>query len=149
MQTTDLMPELKKYFYRPESDVTWSNILPSNFSLWIDIRSSTNNSLHGSCWTVKRSETLLKIKNVATSVNYNLTLHVLSLEDTAFWKIWQRYYTLKRRSMLKHMAHHTCSFCDPWESQKHLQNLIWDVSKRRTTIVSVSTLFLYHFQTGV
>ena len=48
LQAKDIYPELKKLFYKENSDVTWERFLTTNFSLWIDTRSSTNNILHGS-----------------------------------------------------------------------------------------------------
>ena len=69
-------PEMETYFCKVDSGVTWSNI---------DIRSSTNISLHGSGWTVEQSETLMEIEKAAASVNCNLICHVFSLEDTVVY----------------------------------------------------------------
>ena len=39
--------ELTKYFYKEHSNVTWKEFL-TKFGLWIDTRSTTDNTLHGS-----------------------------------------------------------------------------------------------------
>ena len=38
-----IYPELKRYFYKENSDVTCEDFLTTKFGLWIDTRSSTNN----------------------------------------------------------------------------------------------------------
>ena len=43
----DIYPELKKYFYKEHSNVTWEEFLTTKFGLWIDTRTSINNTLHG------------------------------------------------------------------------------------------------------
>ena len=58
----DIFPEAKKYFYKPDSDVTWGEFLTTKFGLWIDVRSSNDNRLHGSGRTVERSGILLQIE---------------------------------------------------------------------------------------
>ena len=62
LQARDIYPELKKYFYKENSDVTWEKFLTTKFALWIDTRSSTNNILHGSGRAVEKSGILLQIK---------------------------------------------------------------------------------------
>ena len=44
LQVRDIYPELKKYFYKENSDVTWEEFLTTKFALWIDTRSSTDNT---------------------------------------------------------------------------------------------------------
>ena len=51
----NIFPKAKKYFYKPDSDVTWGEFLTTKFGLWIDVRSSNDNQLHGSGRTVERS----------------------------------------------------------------------------------------------
>ena len=51
--------ELAKYFYREHSNVTWEEFLTTKFALWIDTRSSIENTLHGSGRAVERSDILL------------------------------------------------------------------------------------------
>ena len=74
-------PELKKYFYKENSDVTWEEFLTTKFGLWIDTRSSTDNTLHGSGRTVEKSGILLQIEKVPETSNGDLTCYVFSLED--------------------------------------------------------------------
>ena len=57
----DIFPEAKKYFYKPDSDVIWSEFFTTKFGLWIDVRSSNDNQLHGSGRIVERSGILLQI----------------------------------------------------------------------------------------
>ena len=47
LQAREIYPELKKYFYLENSDVTWEDFLTTKFALWIDTRSSIDNTLHG------------------------------------------------------------------------------------------------------
>ena len=77
----DIFPEAKKYFYNPDSDVTWSEFLTTKFGLWIDARSSTDNRLHGSGRTVERSGILLQIERAADASDGDLVCYVFSLED--------------------------------------------------------------------
>ena len=39
LQARDICPELKKYFYKKDSDMTWEEFLATKFALWIDKRS--------------------------------------------------------------------------------------------------------------
>ena len=48
LQVRDIYPESKKYFYKENSNVTWEEFLTTKFGIWVDTRSSTNNTLHGS-----------------------------------------------------------------------------------------------------
>ena len=48
IQARDIYPELKKYFYKEHSNVTWEEFLVKKIALWIDTPSDTNNALHGS-----------------------------------------------------------------------------------------------------
>ena len=83
LQARDIYPETKKYFYREHSNVTWEEFLTTKFGLWIDTRSSTDNTLHGSGRTVEKSGILLQIEKVPETSNDDLTCYVFSLEDTA------------------------------------------------------------------
>ena len=51
------------------------------FVLWIDTRSSTNNTLHGSGRAVEKGGILLQIEKVPETSNGDLTCYVFSLED--------------------------------------------------------------------
>ena len=82
LQARGIYPELKKYFYKEHSNVTWEEILTTEFGLWIDTRSSTDNTLHGSGRAVAKSSILLQIKKAAESSDGDLTCHVFSLETT-------------------------------------------------------------------
>ena len=48
LQAKDIYPDIKKYFYKENSDVMWDEFLTTKFSLWVDTRSRTDNTLHGS-----------------------------------------------------------------------------------------------------
>ena len=78
LQARDIYPEIKKYFYWEYSNVTQEEFLTTEFELWIDTRSSTDNILHG---TVEKSDTLLQIEKVPETSNDDLTCYVFSLED--------------------------------------------------------------------
>ena len=82
LQDRDIYPELKKYFYKGNSDVIWEGILTTKFALQIDTRSSTNNILHGSCRAVEKSGILLQIEKALEASGGDLICHVFSLEDT-------------------------------------------------------------------
>ena len=41
----DIYTELKRYFHHPYSDVSFEQFLTSKFGLWIDTRSSQENTL--------------------------------------------------------------------------------------------------------
>ena len=80
LQTSDIYPELKKYFYKEHSNVTREDFLTTKFGLWINIRSSTNNTLHGRGRTVEKSGILLQIEKVPET-NGDLICYVFSLGD--------------------------------------------------------------------
>ena len=82
LQARDIYAELKKYFYKENSDVTLEGFLTTKFALWIDTRSSTNNILHGSGRAVEKNGTLLQIEKAPEVSGGDLTCHVFSLEDT-------------------------------------------------------------------
>ena len=73
LKARDIYPELKKYFYREHSNVTWEEFLTTKFGLWIDTRSSTNNALHGSVRAVEKSGILLQIEKIYETSNGDLT----------------------------------------------------------------------------
>ena len=80
-QARDIYPELKKYFYKEHSNVTWEEFLTTKFGLWIDTRSSTDNTLHGSDRAEEKSDILLQIEKVPESNDGYLVCHVFSLKD--------------------------------------------------------------------
>ena len=55
-------------------------IFITKFSLWIDTRSNTDNTLHGSGRTVEKSDILLQTEKVPETSG-DLTYYVFSLED--------------------------------------------------------------------
>ena len=55
--------------------------LTTKFGLWIDTRSSTDNTLHGSGRVVEKSVILLQIEKVPEASNGNLKCYVFSLDD--------------------------------------------------------------------
>ena len=56
-------------------------ILTTKFGLWIDTRSSTDNTLHASGRAVEKSGILLQIRKAPEARNGDLTCNVFSLED--------------------------------------------------------------------
>ena len=81
LQARDIYPELKKYFYKENSNVTWEEFLTTKFGLWIDTRSSINSTLHGSGRIVEKSGILLQIEKTPEAKNGDLTCYIFSLED--------------------------------------------------------------------
>ena len=61
--------------------MTWSEFLTTKFGLWIDVRSSNDNQLHGSGRTVEGSGILLQIERAADASDRDLVCYVFSLED--------------------------------------------------------------------
>ena len=58
----------------------WEEFLTTNFGLWVDTRSNTDNTLHGSGRTVEKSGILLQIEKVSEACG-DLMCYVISLED--------------------------------------------------------------------
>ena len=61
--------------------MTWEEFLTTKFWLYLDTRSSTDNTLHGSGRAVEKSSILLQIEKEAESSDDDLTCLVFSLED--------------------------------------------------------------------
>ena len=78
LQARDIYPELKKYFYKQHSNVTWEDFLTTKFGLWRDTSSSTDNTLHGGCRAIEKSGILLQTEKVAKSSTSDLTSYVFS-----------------------------------------------------------------------
>ena len=53
----------------------------TKFGLWLDTRSSTDNTLHGSGRAVQKSGILLQIEKAPEASNGDLTCYVFSIED--------------------------------------------------------------------
>ena len=81
LQARDIYPELKMYFYKEKSNVTWEEFLTTKSGLWIDTRLSTDNTFHGSGRAVEKNGILLQIEKAADTTGGDLTCHVFSLED--------------------------------------------------------------------
>ena len=80
-QARNIYPELKNYFYKQHSNVTWGEFLMAKFGLWIDTRTGTDNTLHCSGRAVEKSGILLQIEKTPETSGGDLTCHVFSLED--------------------------------------------------------------------
>ena len=80
LQVRDIYPELKKYFYKENSDVIWKEFLTTTFALWIDTRLSIDNTLHGSGRAVNQG-IMLQIKKASETGDDKLMCYVFSLQD--------------------------------------------------------------------
>ena len=80
LQAREIYPELSKYFYKENSDVTWEDFLTTKFALWIDTSSSIDNKLHGSGRAVEKSSILLQNEKTPQASG-DLICYVFSLED--------------------------------------------------------------------
>ena len=80
LQARDIYPELKKFYYKQHSNMKWEEFLMTKFALWIDTRSSIDNTLHGIGMEVDKSM-LLQIKKAPEASDGDLTCHVFSFED--------------------------------------------------------------------
>ena len=80
LQAREIYPELKKYFHKENSHVTCEDFSMTKIALWIDIRSSVDDKLHGSDRAVEKSGILLQIEK-APDASGDLTCYVFSLED--------------------------------------------------------------------
>ena len=80
LQVRDIYPELKKYFYKENSDVTWEEFLTTKFALWIDTRSSTDNTPQGKGRIVNQDIKLQIEKTPEVSAG-DLMCYMFSLED--------------------------------------------------------------------
>ena len=80
LQARDIYPELKKYFYEENSEVTWKEFLTTKFALWIDTRSSIDKTLHGSGRAVNQG-IMLQIEKASETSDDKLMRYIFSLED--------------------------------------------------------------------
>ena len=80
LQAREIYPELKKYFHKENSHVTCEDFSMTKIALWIDIRSSVDDKLHGSDRAVEKSGILLQIEK-APEASGDLTCYVFGLED--------------------------------------------------------------------
>ena len=61
--------------------MTWEEFSTTKFGLWLDTRSSTDNTLHGSGRVVWKSGISLQTEKVPETSNGDLTCYVFSPED--------------------------------------------------------------------
>ena len=64
LRARDIYPELKKYFHKENSNIKWEEFLTTKFGLWINTRSSIDNTLHSSGRTIEKRGILLQIEKV-------------------------------------------------------------------------------------
>ena len=81
LQARDIYPELKKYFYKENSNVTWEDFQTTKSELWIDTLSSIDNTLHGSGRAVEKRGILLQIEKAPETRGGDLICYVFSLQD--------------------------------------------------------------------
>ena len=81
LKARDIYPGLKKYFYKEVSDVNNEEFLSTKFGLWIDTRSSIDNTLHGNGRVVDKG-IILQIEKAAETTG-DLRCYIFSLEDGA------------------------------------------------------------------
>ena len=80
LKARDIYPELKKYFYKENSNVNNEELLSTKFGLWIDTRSSIDNTLHGNGKAVDKGM-VLQIEKESEASGGDLMCYVFSLED--------------------------------------------------------------------
>ena len=80
LQARGIYPELKKYFYKENSDVTWEESLTTKFALRIDTHLSTDNTFHGSGMIVNKG-IKLQIEKASEASDGDLVSYVFSFED--------------------------------------------------------------------
>ena len=79
LQAREIYPELKKYFYKENSDVTWKDFLTAKCALWIDTRLSIDKNLQGSGRAVEKSGILLQIEKAPEASDMILYATCLAL----------------------------------------------------------------------
>ena len=62
LQAREIYLEVKKYFYKENSDVAWKDFLTKKFALWIDKYLSIDNTHHGSFRALEQNGILLQIE---------------------------------------------------------------------------------------
>ena len=80
LQTREIYPELSKYIYKENPDVTWEDFLTTKFALWIDTSLTIDNTLHSSDRAVEKSGILLQIEKLPEASG-DVRCYVFSLED--------------------------------------------------------------------
>ena len=82
LKASEIYSELKKYFYKENSDVTWEDFLTTKFAIWVDTRSSINNTLHGSGRIVEKVVYCFRLKKYLKPV---VILHATYLDLKMQW----------------------------------------------------------------
>ena len=85
LQVRDIYPKLKKHFYKEISNVTLEKFLKTKFGLWIDTRTSTDNTVYGGGRTVGESGILLQTEKQLKPVM--VILHAMCLVLKMQWLI--------------------------------------------------------------
>ena len=67
-----IYPELKKGFSKGHSNVTWKNFLITKVELWVDIRYSTDKTLHRSSRIIEKEAFYFKLKKQLKAVMVTL-----------------------------------------------------------------------------
>ena len=80
LKARGIYPELKKYFYKENSNVNNEEFLSIKFGLWIDTRSSIDNTLHGNGRAVDKGM-VLQIGKASEASGGDLMCYVFSLKD--------------------------------------------------------------------
>ena len=80
LKAIDIYPDLKKYFYKENSDVNNKDFSSRKFGLWIDTLSSIDNTLHGNGRAVDKG-IVLQIEKASKAGGGDLICYVFSLED--------------------------------------------------------------------
>ena len=65
LQDRGIYPELKKYFFKEHSNVSWEAFLMTKSALWIDTWSRIDNHLQSSGYVVEKSCILFQIEKAA------------------------------------------------------------------------------------
>ena len=62
LEARGIYRELKKYFCKESSNVTWEEFLTTKFRLWIDTHSSIDSTLHGGGRAVEKVAYCFRLK---------------------------------------------------------------------------------------
>ena len=80
VKARDIYPELKKYFYKGNSELNNEEFFSTKFGLWVDTRSSIDNTLHGNGRAVDK-DIVLQIEKAPEAGGGDLMCYVFSLEN--------------------------------------------------------------------
>ena len=91
LKARNIYHEVKMYFYKEHSNVTWKEFLTTKFGRWIYRSSSTDNTLHGSSTAVEKSGILSHVECIQRSFanrNSSFMYRIFSShlkQITSFW----------------------------------------------------------------